>query len=60
MVGRAIDGSDRQRTAQALSKVRREVSRRSSAATDTSPEVLDVDASLVGVHSENASPGAAS
>ena len=39
--------------AQALAEVRAEVWRRSSATTGTAPVVLDIDASLVEIHSEN-------
>ncbi len=48
-----IDGSGRQRIAQALSKVRKGIWQRSAVGADTSPVVLDIDASLVEIHSEN-------
>jgi hypothetical protein len=48
-----IDAGTRSDIASAISGVRAEVWRRSSATTGTSPVVLDIDASLVEVHSEN-------
>ena len=41
------------RSPTALAEVRAEVWRRSSATTGTDPVVLDIDASLVEIHSEN-------
>ena len=48
-----IDASTRAGIADAVAGVRAEVWRRSSATTGSAPVVLDVDASLVEVHSEN-------
>ena len=48
-----IDASTRAGIANAMAGVRAEVWRRSAATTGSAPVVLDVDASLVEVHSEN-------
>ena len=48
-----IDGSTRDGIAEAVAAMRAKVWRRSSATTGTARVVLDIDASLVEVHSEN-------
>lgn len=54
-----ITGADRARVAAAVGSVRAEVWRRSAATTGTDPVLLDIDASLVEVHSENKQHAAA-
>jgi hypothetical protein len=48
-----IDSTTRVEITKTLSDVRAEVWRRSSATTGTAPVILDIDASLVEIHSEN-------
>ena len=54
-----IDESTRAKIATAMAEVRAEVWRRSSVTTGTGPVLLDIDASLVEIHSENKEQAAA-
>jgi len=54
-----ITSSTRTGIADAMAEMRGEVSRRSSLTTGTGPVILDIDASLVEIHSENKEQSAA-